>query len=170
MKNNQKRPVILVFSFFILLLSGWFLFSMIGVFKAVRTLSWPHTQGTVISAEIREMHSSKGSTKYSPVIRYSYLVGSSGYVSDRYSSTTARGSIYQARQITNQYPANSTIRVYYKPQNAEISVLKTGLQSDDYWMPIFSLFFLIIVVLGLKRQIQRKDDNVESAPDPMTSE
>jgi hypothetical protein len=154
MKIKQKTSVFLVFGFFILLLSGWFVFSAMGVVKSLQSLSWPHTQGTVLSTDIKKVPSSKGPTKYSPVIRYLFTMDTIEYSSDKYSRTIARGTMDWAKQIIDKHPVNSKIKVYYKPKNPEISILKTGLQSDDYWMISFSSFFLFVVILAFKKQLQ----------------
>ncbi len=158
MKIKQKTSVFLVFGFFILLLGGWFVYSAMGVVKSLQSLSWPHTQGTVLSTDIKKIPGSKGPTKYSPVILYSFTVGTNEYSSEKYSITIARGTMDWAKQNIDQHPVNSIIQVYYKPENPEISILKTGLQSDDYWMFSFSSFFLFVVILAFKKQLQRGND------------
>jgi len=165
MKTKQQLPVVLTFSFFILLLGAWFVFSAIGAGKGLQSLNWPHTQGTVLSTDIKKMPSSKGPTRYCPVIRYSYQVGSTEYSSDKYSRTISRGTIEWAKQIIEQHPVDSKIKVFYKPSNPELSVLKTGLQSDNYWMLLFSSFFLFVVILAFKKQLQQmnnKNDIVQN--------
>jgi len=63
MKRASLKSVIFVFSFFMLLSLGWFVFGVMGDVKAVQTLFWPSTEGTVISGEMATVHSSKGASK-----------------------------------------------------------------------------------------------------------
>jgi hypothetical protein len=160
METTSSKSVIPVFLFFLLLLSGWFTYSTIGDIKALQTISWPTTRGTVISSEVKRGTSSKGSPKYSPVIFYSYQIGTVEYQSNRYSSTNARGTSDWARQVVSRYPANRTITVYYNPKDPKKSVLETGLHSDDYWMTLFSSFFIFVVLLAFIKQIKNRRTNL----------
>jgi hypothetical protein len=92
METSSLKSIIPVFVFFLTLLLAWFIYSAIGFTKGLSTLGWPETQGKVISCEVKRVPSSKGPTKFEPVISYSYSVNSVEYTSNRYSSTMARGS------------------------------------------------------------------------------
>lgn len=158
METPPLKSVIFVFLFFLLLLLGWFTYSVIGDIKALQTYSWPKTRGTVISSEIKRGTSSKGSPKYSPLITYSYQIGTEEYQSNRYSSTNARGTSDWARQVVSRYPANRTITVYYNPKEPNKSVLETGLHSDDYWMTLISSFFIFVVLFAFIKQLKKRRD------------
>jgi hypothetical protein len=156
METQSTKSVIPVFGFFLLLLLGWFIYSMIGVTKAISTKSWPAASGRVLSAEVKRGTSSKGSAKFIPEITYSYQLEGKEYQSKKYSSTTARGSSIWAKEIVSQYPVNSSLTVFYNPKNHAEAVLEPGLQSDDYWMTLLSSFFFGVVLLGLIQQIKKK--------------
>lgn len=149
------KSVILVFVFFLMLLLAWFTYSAIGVAKALQAKRWPTVQGTVLSAEVKRGQSSKGSSKYIPMIRFSYEVDNAQYLSDQYSSTTARGSSMWAKEVISQYPAYSKVTVHYNPENPEESILKPGLQSDDYWMTCLSAFFFAVALLAFIQQLKK---------------
>jgi hypothetical protein len=154
MESSAKKPVIAVFTFFLLLLLAWLTYSAVGVTKAILTKSWPATTGTVISSVVHRETSSKGKPKFNPVINYSYKIGTEEYFSDKYSSTLPRGSSEWAKQIISRYPDNEVIKVYYNPANPKESVLAPGLQSDNYWMSILSSFFFAMVLLAFIKQIK----------------
>ncbi len=149
------KSVIIVFVFFMMLLLAWFTYSAIGVAKAMQAKRWPTVQGTVLSTEVKRGQSSKGSSKYIPVIRYSYEVDSAQYLSEKYSSTTARGSSMWAKEVVSQFPAYSKVTVHYNPENPKESILKPGLQSDDYWMTSLSGFFFAVVLLAFVQQLKK---------------
>lgn len=154
MEKESSKSVVPVFVFFLLLLLGALSFGTYGIIEALGTYGWTKTNGTVISAEVKRVTSSKGSAKYLPVISYSYVIDTATYQSDRYSSTAARGTSQWANQIISQYPPKSSRFVYYNPKNQKESVLERGLQSDNYWFFLGPLFFFAVVFWGLIRQIK----------------
>lgn len=157
MEKPTKKQLILVFGFFMLLAAGWFVFSVYGDVKAVQTLFWPSADGTVISGEVAVVHSTKGASKSKPIIRYSYSVDGQEYESDRYSSTVARGSSFWAKEVVDQHPAGSAIKVYYNPENPAKSLLDRGFQKDDLVMTFLSLGILAMLGYVLKGQLKAKN-------------
>jgi len=154
METPSLKSIIAVFGFFLTLLLAWFIYSAIGFTKGLSTLGWPETQGKVITCYVKRVPSSKGPSKFQPVISYSYEINSVEYVSDRYSSTMARGSSLWASEVISQHPVNSSIQVFYNPKNPKDSVLNPGLQSDDNWMTILSSFFFVVVLLAFRKQLK----------------
>jgi hypothetical protein len=163
METSSAKSVIPVFLFFLLLLLGWFTYSIIGVTKGIATKSWTKTTAIVVTSEVKKGTSSKGSPKYSPEITYYYQIGAMEYTSKKYSSTTARGTSQWARQVVDKYPSGAEVAVYYNPKKVNESVLATGLQSDDYWMTILSGFFLAVVFLAFKKQLKNRKANKEDS-------
>jgi len=155
METSPAKSVIPVFLFFLLLLLGWFTYSIIGFTKAVQTKSWPTTNGTVVSSEVKKV-ASKGTHQYQPVVNYYYEIGAETYSSNKYSSTNARGSSQWAKAIISGYPDEATITVHYNPSKPEQAVLNTGLQYDNYWMTGLSAFFLTVVTMAFLKQLKRK--------------
>jgi hypothetical protein len=159
METSPSKSVIPVFLFFLLLLAGWFTYSVIGFTKALQTYSWPTTTGKVISADIKKGTSSKGSPKYSPEITYYYQIGTEEYQSNRYSSTTARGSSQWAGRVVSNYETNGAVKVHYNPKKHSDSVLEPGLQSDNWWMTLLSTFFIVVVLMAFIKQIKNRRAN-----------
>ena len=157
MDNSSKKPVITVFAIFLLLLSAWLTYSIISFTNAIQTKSWPSVKGIVKSTDVKKV-SSKGTSQYSPVIDYSYRIGNEEYFSNKYSSSTARGSSQWAKELIGKHPVNSPISVYYDPKDPKNSVLVQGLQSDNYWMLSLSLFSFVMVLLAFVQQIRTKND------------
>jgi hypothetical protein len=154
METPSKKSVIIVFTFFLLMLFAWFTFSVIGVTKAIITKSWPKIKGSIISTEVKEVKSFKGATKFAPVVHYSYTFNNEEFISDKYSSTLARGSSIWADEVISHYPDNSAISIYYNPQNPKESVLDPGLHADNYWRVILSSFFIFVVLLAFIKQLK----------------
>jgi len=154
MKTPPLKSVIPVFLLFLLMLGAWLAYSTYGTIKALQTLGWPQTSGIVNSTGVKRLPSSKGPSKFSPVINYSFKIDSVEYTSDRYSSTGARGSSQWANDVVSQYWVNSGIKVFYNPRNPKESVIDRGLQSDDYWMTILSSFFFVVVLFAFIKQVK----------------
>ena len=155
MQTSSKKSVIPVFAIFLLMLLAWFTYSLMGFTRALQTKSWPTTTGIVNSAEVKKV-ASKGSSQYAPIIAYSFQIDNEEYTSEKYSSTTARGASQWAKDIVDQYPANSEVNVFYNPENPKQSVLVPGLQSDNYWMTILSLVFSVVVSLAFVKQLKKE--------------
>ena len=162
METPPLKSVIPVFLLFLSMLGAWLTYSAIGTIKALQTLGWPHTAGVVISTEVKRIPSSKGPSKFSPVILYSFKIDSVDYTSDRYSSTGARGSSQWANEVVSQYWVNSPIKVFYNPHDPKKSVIDRGLQSDNYWMTILSSFFFAVVLLAFIKQLKSSRKPIET--------
>ena len=162
MKAPPRKSVIPVFLLFLSMLGAWLTYSAFGTIKALRTLSWPYTSGIVISTEVKRIPSSKGPSKFSPVINYAFKVDSVEYSSDRFSSTGARGTSEWANEMVSEYWVNSAIKVFYNPQNPKESVIDPGLQSDNYWMTILSSFFFAVVFFAFIKQLKSSRKPIET--------
>jgi len=157
MRTKLFKPIFRGFLIFTVLLSAWFIFSLVSAVKAFQTNSWPQTQGTVLSSGVEKQSSSKGPSKYIPVIQYSYNVGSNNYISKRYSPSIITGTALWAKQIADSYPEKSIVTVYYQPGKPEKSTLVTGLHSSNYWMLVLSSASLSLLVAFFKKQLQKKE-------------
>lgn len=161
METPPLKSVIPVFLLFLSMLGAWLTYSAIGTIKAIQTLGWPHTSGIVISNEVKKIPSSKGPSKYSPVIEYSFKLDSVEYTSNRYSSTGARGDSEWANDVVKEYWVNSAIKVFYNPRNPKESVIDPGLQSDNYWMTILSSFFFGVVLFAFIKQLKQRRNPIK---------
>ena len=163
MEKPSLKSIVAVFTFFLLMLSAWMIYSAIGFTRAILTLNWPVTKGIVISAGVKSYHSSKGSSKSGPDIRYSYRIDTTEFISDRYSSTVARGSGFWAKEIVGRHPVDSEINVYYNPNKPKEAVLDRGLQSDDWKMLGWSSFFFAVVLYAFIKQLKDRNKSMQTA-------
>jgi hypothetical protein len=153
MENNSKKQFVPVFSFFLLLLAGWFIYSTIGIVNVFRTKSWTETTGIVISSDVKRV-ATKGSSQFSPAVTYSYTVDATEYQSEKYSSTSARGSSTWAKELVGRLSPGTPVKVYFNPENPVKAVLNTDLQHDNYWMTGLSAFFFAVVLLAFIKQLK----------------
>lgn len=98
--------------------------------KAVKSHSWPKTEGVIIESHIRmDDYRARDITPYfSPVVAYSYVVAKRGYTGKNISPADFGGSERQAKNIINRYPVNKNVYVYYDPADPNNAVLEPGLK------------------------------------------
>jgi hypothetical protein len=88
--------------------------------------SWPHTNGTVMRSRV-ESRRSGNSTSHVPVVVYSYEVKGTTYQSQSIKAGDEYMSIRimnQAQETVDRYPAGSSVKVYYNPDNPKESGLE----------------------------------------------
>lgn len=93
--------------------------------------SWPSSQGRILSSEIGKRRSQGKKhgrrTIYSAKIEYEYYVNGITYISKRVSfGDYGSSNPAHARSIIARYPSNSTVTVYFNPENPIVSVLEQG--------------------------------------------
>ena len=108
--------------------------------KAVASLTWPTTEGTVISSEVAEAGFSYTEGWY-PHVSYCYSVNGKDYVSgDVEVIGVANGSTADyARQVVERYPVGEQVEVYYAPDNPSVALLESGIPNNGVFTPL--LFF-----------------------------
>jgi len=95
---------------------------------ALLSARWPTVAGTVISAQVVEDTSGRGTASF-PRVRYSYVVNGTTYIGRRIYFRDASELPEQAQTTVRSFPLNSHVAVYYRPENPDDSLLKPGL----YW-------------------------------------
>jgi hypothetical protein len=108
--------------------------------KAVVSLSWPATEGTVVSSELAETGFSTDEGWY-PHVLYRYSVDGKDYVSDDVEVIgVANGSTdYYARRVIERYPVGAQVEVHYAPDSPAVALLESGMPNNDIFT---SLLFL----------------------------
>ncbi len=86
------------FLFWIIFSALWTAISLIVMVRSRRSKSWPHTIGTVVSAEVRMTESRSvrdgmavDSVSYKPYIKYAYSVGGRKCENDKFTSAVTSG-------------------------------------------------------------------------------
>lgn len=111
--------------------------------------NWAETNGKVISSYAK-LEAKKG---YRPNIIYRYKVNGKTYEND----VLGYGIYYipfinnqrKAQEKAQQYPQDSTVRVYYNPDNPELSCLEKGGSSLGYLLSLIGgVFFIIFGAYG----------------------
>ncbi len=143
-------PVICAGVFFLIglaiMASGWMTYR-----KSSQATNWLTTTGTITTSEV--IRSTGGKLSYSGHVVYQYSVQGKSHVSSHVSIAELMGIFdtgqSEALAKVKKYPINSTVTVYYDPQNPQRAVLeKRGDASLFYLGGVFLVFALIIWFLG----------------------
>jgi hypothetical protein len=142
----------------------------IGFYFQRRTESiekWPSTYGKVISAEIKEVISTKRTSgknvnqatvttvSYYPSVNYEYYASGKKHTSDQISvSVNGRSTPESIQPILDKYKAGSKVRVFYHPENPDDAVLeKVGDFSilfyfiGGVWLTVWTVVILIVFIV-----------------------
>ncbi|MEO2175130.1 MAG: DUF3592 domain-containing protein [bacterium] len=133
--------------------SAWTLFRKWQLSKRVESsLSWPSTEGEVISSSIS--HESSGTydrpnKTYRANIRYRYKVGSRELTNNKICvggqlQISLRG---KAEDYCREYPVGEIVEVHYNPKKPRDSVLETREETSFFYLVIGAV--LAIVGFGL---------------------
>jgi len=113
---------------------------------AKESANWPYVQGEVISSEMevrKETDDDGTSVTYSAEVLFEYEVAGTVYSANRVSfGQYSSGAPGLARKILNKYPAGTVVKVYYNPDDPEISVLEPGTTFSTYLVLIGGLVFV----------------------------
>lgn len=88
--------------------------------------AWRHTQGRVVTAEMRrgKTKTSDGCLLYDPVLRYSYTVGGHTFEGSRFMHQAARNAASRTTQFIARLSQGSEVPVYYHPRNPAEAVVQ----------------------------------------------
>jgi hypothetical protein len=144
-KKELSRPI--AFIFFIAFVG----FGVLALFIGINTLKnayqskwWPTVEGIVISSEVGHHHDHNSST-YKAQVLYDYKIEGSVFSSNTVSfGQYSSGNPRQARRIVNRYPKEKLVKVYYNPNNPEVSCLEPGASWSSYILLLFGALFASI--------------------------
>jgi hypothetical protein len=126
--------------------SALFLIFLLGpVRHAVAARSWRAKECKILRSEVREVHTSKGSDSFSPLILYSYVLGDGEeHRADRYSFFEYSAGWDSARSITSGYRPGSSVTCYVNPGDAD----EATLNRNPSWGWLFGLLPLAVLWWG----------------------
>ena len=151
---------ILIFIVGLVLLAAW-----------LPMLSYPSTQGKVISSQLSEKHvvsasSSHGSVRtkevYVPMIEYVFDVGGTQFTGFIYRKSFDHsnaffqkhgeyGSLRWAQEVVDKFPPGATLTVYYDPRMPGNCVLSRSVPRFPVLLMGISVLFLLVVRYGIRK-------------------
>jgi len=151
------------------ILPFWMLFlSVIATISGIGLINWQQTEIT-IAMEQRNWHETTatvleskvaGDRAYHPEITYEYFADGQKFkgITDL-NVPGFGGKNYRknnASKIINEMPAGTELKVYYDPDNPQISVLHKGPKWSNYMQSGFAVIILSIGLLGIIYGIRQK--------------
>lgn len=123
--------------------------SVINRKRASASQSWMGAQGKVTESFVHESTSTDSdghtSTDYKPKVHYIYSVNGREYECNRINFGGGSTSRAKAQSVIAQYPIESSVIVYYDPQNPKQAVLERTTQGG--WLQI--IVGVILIITGI---------------------
>lgn len=111
---------------------------------------WPVTRGIVVGSDTARTTSENPedhttSVSYSAKIALRYRVHNRDYTTENiyFGQTVGSGDSSEAEIRRIQYPIGAEVAISYDPENPSISVVKTGIHADAFWLPGAGLAFAL---------------------------
>ena len=120
-------------------------------FTGVRNSKWPATNGRIIASDVLvKERSNRDTTYYQPQVTYAYSVAGQDYRSSQICAGDYESSdITRARTITDKYPREMAVTVFYNPHDPANAVLEPGLSLSTILIFVVGAVFFIAAILGL---------------------
>lgn len=114
--------------------------------NAYKSKSWPTVEGTIITSEVVR-HS-----KYESHVIYTYSVDTLDFSSEKISLTPTAQYKYKegAAKVTNKYPVNTKVKVYYDPNRFDFALLEPGIKGVHIFMFLLGLIIFLAPLIGLR--------------------
>jgi Protein of unknown function (DUF3592) len=127
---------------------GGFLFWQ--VLKGLKAKNWPTVSGKVADSKVTMHYDDEGDRMYGSFVSYLYNVDGLAYNGDKrsfgdYSSNNRQ----RAEKIVARYMPGTDVKVYYRPDDPEDSVLEPGTNMVMVLFLLLPAVFLVVGVLGL---------------------
>jgi hypothetical protein len=116
-----------------------FAWSTYSWYEALQTTRWPTTTGTISFAKVVEV-SGGGGTGYVPTVTYTYEVRGVSYLGKKIHVLDGSDMPSRAQQTIREFGTNSTVQVFFDPDDPSNALLKPGLYLDLFLWLALSLF------------------------------
>lgn len=123
--------------------------------RAMTSIRWPSTEGTVIRSFVQEVEHHKEerteSTFY-PKVVYRYSVFGESREADRIAfGGVPGGSRTEAQRMIDRYPVGMVVTVFYDPNRPSVAVLKAGYSRMAYMMVGVGVMLIAGAAFGFRR-------------------
>jgi uncharacterized protein DUF3592 len=128
---------------FVLVGTAFFVYTLVQIWRAYRSLKWPIVEAEVLDTSIKE-HRGRGRS-YEPVVRYRFEFEGKAYESNRlvFSATSVTGSREDAEELLKQLHVGARIPVRVCPAKSQLCVVQPGFERA-WWIPLaFSVAFIL---------------------------
>ncbi|MBD3270157.1 DUF3592 domain-containing protein, partial [Candidatus Peregrinibacteria bacterium] len=120
-------------------------FSLGEVFSAYNSENWQNAPGKVIVSEVVRDVDSDGDISYRTDVLYQYQVEGKQFTGNTiYFGKMDNSNPGEANRIITDYPEGSEVKIYYDPDDPNISTLIPGINWEVFFLPgIFAMFFIM---------------------------
>ena len=127
------------------------LFATNNAINAYKAKAWPTTEGMVTYSEV------EWNSKYVPKVVFSYNVGSDEFSSEKIRLTNFAHykKKEDAAKVTNKYPVNGKVKVYYNPNKPNEAILDPGIKGEHIFMFLLGFIIFIAPLAGLIYSIRK---------------
>ena len=134
---------IFIIPFLALISFVWFM-----MWQQFQSAYYPHVPGTVLSSELREVHSRK-TTTWSAIFKVQYEVNGVQYVSERGDFAGGSYNRGDGYELVEQHPVGSVAEVYYPPDRPFDGSIIVGLRPHHRaTICVLSMFTPMLVLAG----------------------
>jgi len=132
------------------------LFSASNGINALKAKSWPTTEGTVTSSQV------EWNSKYVPKVIYTYTINTEEFTSNRIRLTNFAHykKKEDAAKVSDKYPVDSKVTVYYNPNKPDEAILDPGIKGEHVFMFLIGLLIFLAPLIGLIYTIRKSRESV----------
>ncbi len=158
---------------FLLIGLGIAIFGFVTLLKAKESPSWPTAEGVITSSELKSWLDDEGDRLYRAEIFYEYMVGGNQLTGNNVKfGKVSTSQPSDAEKILQKYPEGVPVKVFYNPDDFEVSVLEPGVHGTTWFMLIFGtvfgafgLGFLLIGVFAFKAKQKVAEKSFKTVQD-----
>lgn len=125
--------------------------------EAYSSYHWKTTTGKIIPSEVLDRYKNSDGG-YVLHLKYKYTINNTTYEGDRW-KLGMNGNEVQSwkrlKDILSQYRYDSSVVIFYNPENPQRSVLIRGFNLDHLIMPSVFLFFIALLFSLRTKKIKR---------------
>ncbi|WP_233079586.1 DUF3592 domain-containing protein [Rheinheimera soli] len=148
MFNNSK-------TFFIIMFVGasiWCLYLGHIAIEGLKASGWPSVDGVITSGSAKRVDHSK--ERYIIEVEYKYSIGHKSFTGNRLSNLNSLLDSSEKDIALKRYSADSSVKVYYDPNNHQNAYLVTGVHLVTYVLWLASLGMAVFSVLSLRKLLK----------------
>lgn len=112
--------------------------SFLKLTNAYESKKWPAIYGKIIESRLEQ---TTDEYKFRPYIKYKYKINEIIFENDNYNFGVSGGSEKDTLRLLGYYPVGKEIKIHYKPQKPNKSVIIPGAQIEHFIPLLVCVFF-----------------------------
>ncbi len=153
----SERIKLWLIRLYILFALAGFLYGVIQVKEAKRSLEWPSTLGKVIEAR-------RGSDPVKPLVLYRYAVDGRQYEARRIAFRQVAGD--ETAPMLRRYRVGKEVTVYFDPEDPETAVLEVGFRWSDHLLLMGISLGMALAGIFIHQRFKRRSVSTNRPGEP----